>query len=66
MDDTATPEERLADLRARHRELDEEIAALSVAMGPNSIRIQKLKKQKLALKDMIARLESDLLPDIIA
>ena len=66
MDDTATPEERLASLKARHRELDEEIAALSDAMTTNSIRIQKLKKQKLALKDVIARLESDLLPDIIA
>jgi hypothetical protein len=66
MDDTATPEERLASLKARHRALDEEIAALSAAGPANSIQVQKLKKQKLALKDVIARLESDLLPDIIA
>jgi hypothetical protein len=66
MDDTATPEERLADLKARHRALDDEIAALSAADRANSILLQKLKKQKLALKDVIARLESDLLPDIIA
>ena len=66
MDDTATPEERLANLKARHRALDDEIAALSAAGPEHSIQIQKLKKQKLALKDVITRLESDLLPDIIA
>ena len=66
MDDTATPEERLAHLKARHRALDEEIAALSATGPASSIPVQKLKKQKLALKDVIARLESDLLPDIIA
>jgi hypothetical protein len=66
MDDGATTEERLAALKIRHRELDEEIATL-VAMGSvNALRIQGLKKQKLALKDVIARLESSLLPDIIA
>ena len=66
MDDSVTPEEQLAALKARHRVLDEEIAALAVAAGRNTLRIQKLKKQKLALKDAISRLESDLLPDIIA
>jgi len=66
MDDTVTPEERLAKLKARHRELDEEIACLAASAGNNALRVQKLKKQKLALKDAIQRLESDLLPDIIA
>ena len=48
------------------RELDEEIACLAASAGNNALRVQKLKKQKLALKDAIQRLESDLLPDIIA
>jgi hypothetical protein len=66
MDEGQTPQERIAELKVKHRELDEEISAL-VAMGSvNALRIQSLKKQKLALKDTIARLESDLLPDIIA
>ena len=65
-DDGATLEERIAELKARHRELDEQIAALVAAGGGNALRIQGLKKQKLALKDVIARLESALLPDIIA
>ena len=32
----------------------------------NQVRVQRLKKRKLALKDQIAQLESALLPDIIA
>jgi hypothetical protein len=66
MDEGSTPEERIADLKLRHRQLDEEIVVLIAAGSENAVRIQGLKKQKLALKDMIARLESDLLPDIIA
>ncbi len=66
MDDGATPEERIAALKIRHRELDEKIAALVLTDSGNALRIQGLKKQKLALKDVIAKLESNLLPDIIA
>ena len=32
----------------------------------SQIQLQRLKKRKLMLKDQIARLESKLLPDIIA
>ena len=65
-DEGATPEERISTLKTRHRELDEEIAALTAMGSRNALRVQGLKKQKLALKDVIAKLESDLLPDIIA
>ena len=65
-DEGATPEERIAALKIRHRELDEEIAALAAMGSLNALRAQSLKKQKLALKDVIAKLESNLLPDIIA
>ena len=34
--------------------------------GADTIRVQRMKKRKLALKDRIARLEDRLLPDIIA
>jgi hypothetical protein len=57
---------RLVTLRAAHRALDERIAQLSAEGRPNQIEIQRLKKQKLALKDRIAHLESDSIPDIIA
>ncbi len=56
----------LARLRQEHRDLDAAIAAMSDAVRGDPIRVQRLKKQKLALKDRIARLEDQLLPDIIA
>jgi hypothetical protein len=57
---------RLAELRQEHRDLDEAIAAMLEATATDTIRIQRLKKRKLALKDRIAALEDQLFPDIIA
>lgn len=57
---------KLLDLTAEHRGLDDEIAALTGSASYDPIQVQRLKKRKLALKDQIARLESDILPDIIA
>jgi hypothetical protein len=59
-------EQRLLELRAAHRALDERISELITQGFPDQREVQRLKKQKLALKDLIARLESDRLPDIIA
>jgi hypothetical protein len=56
---------RLEALRNEHRELDETIARLGEG-ALNPMHVQRLKKRKLALKDLIAKLESQLLPDIIA
>lgn len=65
-----TPEEiaraRLEMLRDEHRGLDDAIAALSLQPGAPTLTLQRLKRQKLALKDRIARLEDELTPDIIA
>lgn len=57
---------KLAALRCEHRDLDEAIAALATQQLTSSLALQRLKKQKLALKDKIARLEDELTPDIIA
>lgn len=58
---------KLAGLRAEHQELDDAIDAALHGGGPvDFMRLQRLKKRKLALKDMINKLESQLLPDIIA
>ena len=53
-------------LRAEHRDLDEAIHALEESRRADPLRLRRLKKQKLALKDVIVRLESHMLPDIIA
>ena len=58
--------QRLAQLKLEHRDLDEAIAALEAAQERDQLRLTRLKKRKLALKDEIARLEDRLLPDIIA
>ncbi|HIC67019.1 MAG: YdcH family protein [Paracoccus sp. (in: a-proteobacteria)] len=57
---------RLTALRCEHRDLDEAISALSSQQLTSTLTLQRLKKQKLALKDQIARLEDELTPDIIA
>ncbi len=56
----------LLQLRQEHRDLDAAIAAMVESGNIDTIRIQRLKKRKLALKDRIAEIEDRLLPDIIA
>ena len=53
-------------LRLEHRELDTEITALEAVTPIDQVRLVRLKKQKLMLKDMIATIEDGNLPDIIA
>jgi hypothetical protein len=57
---------KLEELRSEHRDLDDVIQRLTETSPFNQLQIQRLKKRKLALKDQIAKLESKLLPDIIA
>ncbi len=59
-------ERKLSELRVMHRDLDAAIDALAGNSSYDYLRIQRLKKQKLQLKDQIAQIESALLPDIIA
>ncbi len=59
-------ERKLSELRVMHRDLDAAIDALAGNSSYDYLRIQRLKKQKLQLKDQIAHIESALLPDIIA
>jgi Uncharacterized conserved small protein containing a coiled-coil domain len=57
---------KLEVLKREHRDLDEAIHALTEAVHSDQLRLVRLKKQKLALKDQIARIEDQLTPDIIA
>lgn len=56
----------LEELKSEHRDLDDVIHYLIDTHHPNTMRIQRLKKRKLKLKDMIDRLESGLIPDLDA
>ncbi|MFT5868316.1 MAG: hypothetical protein ACI8TF_000419 [Paracoccaceae bacterium] len=57
---------RLEVLRREHNDLDHAIAALHENSMPDQLMLRRLKKQKLALKDRIARIYDELTPDIIA
>lgn len=54
------------ELRQEHRDLDQAIAALSSGSGSDQVRIGRLKKRKLHLKDQIAYWESHQIPDLNA
>ncbi|ARJ65329.1 protein of unknown function [Magnetospirillum sp. XM-1] len=57
---------QLAELKTEHRDLDDVISRVSDEAPFDQLRLQRLKKRKLHLKDEIARLENLLIPDIIA
>jgi len=57
---------KLAVLQQEHRDLDTSIEALHEKATADQLTLQRLKRQKLSLKDQIARLEDLLTPDIIA
>ena len=57
---------KLAELRIEHRDLDDVISQLAANRPLDQLQMQRLKKRKLALKDQIAKLENQLVPDIIA
>ncbi|MBS0540066.1 MAG: DUF465 domain-containing protein [Proteobacteria bacterium] len=57
---------KLEALRLEHRDLDDVIDRLIEKAPFDQLQLQRLKKRKLGLKDQIIRLESQLIPDIIA
>ncbi|MES2451087.1 MAG: DUF465 domain-containing protein [Pseudomonadota bacterium] len=65
MDDTQIAK-RLEILRVEHRDLDSAIAALLDTGSTDQLEIARLKKRKLRLRDEIALLEDQMIPDIIA
>jgi hypothetical protein len=58
--------QKLQQLRIDHRDLDEVITRLSLDPTVDQLQLKRLKRRKLLLKDMIARIENDLIPDDIA
>ena len=66
MQDSAEIVRQLAELRLEHRDLDVLIARVQAGPILDELAIKRMKKRKLKLKDMIAHLESWLIPDIDA
>jgi hypothetical protein len=64
--DRETLERQLEELKSAHRDLDDVIARITEEAPFDQLQIQRLKKRKLQLKDQMAKVESLLLPDIIA
>ncbi|MCK5622927.1 MAG: DUF465 domain-containing protein [Alphaproteobacteria bacterium] len=64
--DRETLERQLEELKSSHRDLDDVIARITEEAPFDQLQIQRLKKRKLRIKDQMAKIESLLLPDIIA
>tara|TARA_E500000305_G_scaffold96271_1_gene86242 strand:+ start:35105 stop:35392 length:288 start_codon:yes stop_codon:yes gene_type:complete len=57
---------KLEVLKREHRDLDVAIEAMQQTGHLDALRLQRMKKQKLSLKDRIAVIEDEITPDIIA
>mgnify|MGYP006142422165 CR=1 FL=1 len=64
--DQAERESWLEELKTRHNDLDVVVEHLVDSRHHDSMRIQRLKRQKLKLKEMIVKVESQLIPDLDA
>jgi hypothetical protein len=64
--DPAKITSQLIELRIEHRDLDEAIGRLATSIEADELAIKRLKKRKLKIKDMIAYLENQLIPDLDA
>lgn len=58
--------EQLEELTRQHKALDDQINLMGKSQPVDFLTITKLKKEKLRVKDMISRIESMLIPDILA
>lgn len=64
--ETLTPAMMLLELQSKHRALDHRITELYSYPYQNQILLQRLKKEKLRLKDAIERLKDEMIPDLNA
>ncbi len=57
---------KLDELRLEHRDLDDVIHRFHMTGGMEQMQMQRLKKRKLKLKELIVKIENQLIPDILA
>jgi len=55
--------DKLAELKSEHRDLDHALEVLQESPYVDQLRIKRMKKRKLALKDLIHAMEDALIPD---
>lgn len=65
-EETKSIQRRILELQTEHRDLDEVVATLSNRLDVDQLLLRRMKKRKLQLKDQIARLKSQLIPDLDA
>jgi len=72
-EDVASPEAEVQEsallldqLKSEHRRIDQEINALIETGVADMLKVRRMKKIKLSMKDQIAYLENQITPDIIA
>ena len=66
MDDPSEIAQKLLALKEEHRDLDQAINRLSEDPSVDQLRLRRMKKRKLKIKDWISHLESRLIPDLDA
>jgi hypothetical protein len=57
---------RLHDLRQEHRDLDDAIAQMAANPATDQVKLRRMKKRKLRLRDQMAYWESKMIPDLDA
>ena len=57
---------KLDEIRLEHRDLDDVIHRFHMTGGMEQMQMQRLKKRKLKLKELIIKIENELIPDILA
>ena len=57
---------KLDALQKKHNELDIQIDELSQQANRDDLAIHRLKREQLSLKDQVAKIEAEMVPDIIA
>jgi hypothetical protein len=57
---------RLHELRQEHRDMDDAITQMAANPATDQLKLRRLKKRKLRLRDQITYWESKLIPDLDA
>lgn len=66
MSDLDLLRKKLDDLKLEHRDLDDIIHRFHMEGGMEQMQMQRLKKRKLKLKELIIKIENELIPNILA